>query len=100
MGLDVNAMPRQFYPRERTGNHCIGGWIGPRAGLDWCGKSLLPPGFDPRSESLHQLRYPEPQQGLEKLHIFHKMETRQVITRSAMCALNFSYSLYLQSSVN
>jgi hypothetical protein len=28
-----------LYPRERPGTHCIGGWVGPRAGLDWCGKS-------------------------------------------------------------
>jgi hypothetical protein len=28
---------------------CIGGWVGPRAGLDGCGKSRPPPGFDPRT---------------------------------------------------
>ena len=26
--------PGRFTPRERTGTHCIGGWVGPRAGLD------------------------------------------------------------------
>jgi hypothetical protein len=26
-------------PPERLGTHCIGGWVGPRAGLDGCGKS-------------------------------------------------------------
>jgi hypothetical protein len=27
--------PGRFNPRERTpGSHCIGGWVGPRAGLD------------------------------------------------------------------
>jgi hypothetical protein len=36
-----------FYPRERPGTHCTGGWVGPRAGLDRCGKSRLPPGYDP-----------------------------------------------------
>ena len=25
------------------------GWVGPRAGLDRCGKSRPPPGFDPRT---------------------------------------------------
>ena len=25
--------------QERHGTHCIGGWVGPRAGLDVCGKS-------------------------------------------------------------
>jgi hypothetical protein len=23
---------------ERPCTYCIGGWVGPRAGLDWCGK--------------------------------------------------------------
>ena len=31
---------------KRLGTHCVGGWVGPRAGLDGCGKSRLPPGFD------------------------------------------------------
>jgi hypothetical protein len=30
----VNATPRSLYPRERPGTHCIGGWEGPRPGLD------------------------------------------------------------------
>jgi hypothetical protein len=29
-------MPRSLYPRERSGTHGIGGWVDPRAGLDWC----------------------------------------------------------------
>jgi len=45
----VNATPRPFYPRERAGTHSIGGWVGCRAGLDGCGKSRPPPGFDPRT---------------------------------------------------
>ena len=39
MGWVVNATPRPLYPQERPGTHCIGGWVGPRAGLDGCGKS-------------------------------------------------------------
>ena len=35
----VNATPWLFYPRERQGIHCIGGWVGPRAGVDGRGKS-------------------------------------------------------------
>ena len=35
----VKAIPRPLYPRDRPGTHCIGGWVGPRAGLDRCGKS-------------------------------------------------------------
>jgi hypothetical protein len=34
----VNARPRSLYPRERPGTYCIGGWVGPRAGLDGYGK--------------------------------------------------------------
>jgi len=38
-GWVVNAMPWSLYPWDRPGTHCIGGWVGPRAGLDGCGKS-------------------------------------------------------------
>jgi len=46
-----------LYPRERAGIHCIGGWAGPRAGLDRCGKYRPPPGFDPRTVQLVASRY-------------------------------------------
>jgi len=39
MGCVVNATPRPLYPRKRPGTHCVGGWVGSRAGLDACGKS-------------------------------------------------------------
>jgi len=39
MGWVVNATTRPLYPQERPGTHCIGGWVGRRAGLDGCGKS-------------------------------------------------------------
>jgi len=39
--------PAALYPRERPGTHCTGGWVGPRAGLDRCGKSRPPTGFNP-----------------------------------------------------
>jgi hypothetical protein len=32
-------------PGERPCTHCTGGWVGPRAGLDVCGKSRLPTGI-------------------------------------------------------
>jgi len=31
--------PAAIYPQERPGTNCTGGWVGPRAGLDGCGKS-------------------------------------------------------------
>ena len=39
MGWVVSIKPRPIYPRERPGTHCTGGWVGPRTGLDGCGKS-------------------------------------------------------------
>jgi hypothetical protein len=61
-GWVVDAAPRPLYPRKRPGTHCIGGWVGPRAGLDGCGKSY-PYGIrssdrPARCESLYRLSYP------------------------------------------
>jgi hypothetical protein len=47
MGRVAKATPRLLYPRERPCTNYIGGWVGPRVGLVGCGKSRLPPGFDP-----------------------------------------------------
>ena len=52
MGWVVNTTPRPLYPRKRPGTHCIGGWVGSRAGLDvfWTGaENIALPGFDPRT---------------------------------------------------
>ena len=47
-----------LYPRERPGTHCTGGWVGPRAGLDSCGKSRPHRDSIPaRSQSLYRLSY-------------------------------------------
>jgi hypothetical protein len=39
------------FPQERSGSYCVGGWVGPKAILEGCGKSPPPPprGFDPRT---------------------------------------------------
>jgi hypothetical protein len=42
------SRPGRLYPRGRPGTHCTGRWVGPRTGLDKCGKSR-PTGFDPRT---------------------------------------------------
>ena len=34
--------------QAKTGIDCIGSWVGPRAGLDGCGKCRPPPGLDHR----------------------------------------------------
>jgi hypothetical protein len=41
--------PFALPPGKRPGTYCIGGWVGPRAGLDVGRKSRPPPGFDPRT---------------------------------------------------
>jgi hypothetical protein len=57
MGWVVNVTPRPICPQERSGTHCIGGWVGPRADLVGCGKSRPPMGFDPRTVQPVASRY-------------------------------------------
>ena len=49
--------PIDLPPRERPGTQCIGCWVGPRAGLDGCGKPRPPLGFDPETIQLTASRY-------------------------------------------
>jgi hypothetical protein len=46
--------PAALYPRERPGTYCTGDWVGPRAGLDRCGKSR------PHRDSIPGPSSPEP----------------------------------------
>jgi len=46
-----------LHPGKRHVTHCIGGLVGPRAGLDECGKFRPPPGFDPRTVQAVASRY-------------------------------------------
>jgi hypothetical protein len=61
-GVWSASRPGRLYPRERPGTDCTGGWVGPGAGLHWCGKSrptgIRSPDLPARSESLYRLRYP------------------------------------------
>jgi len=55
----VSVTPRPLFT---PGTHCTGGWMGPRAGLDKCGKSRPPtairsPDRPARSQSLYRLRH-------------------------------------------
>jgi hypothetical protein len=43
MGWVVNATPWPLYTWERPVTHCIGGWVGPKAGLSPLSR------FDPRT---------------------------------------------------
>ena len=54
--------PAALPPGKRHGTHFIGGWVGPRAGLDGCGKFRPPTGIrsldrSARSKSLYALNY-------------------------------------------
>jgi hypothetical protein len=64
MGLGDQRHAPAAFRQERPGTHCIGGWVGPMAGLDGCGKSrptgIRSPDHPARSESLYRLRYPDP----------------------------------------
>ena len=42
--------PAALPPGKRPGTHFIGCWVSPRAGLDGCGKSRPPLGFDPQTQ--------------------------------------------------
>ena len=45
-GEGLASRPGGFSSRERIGTHCTGGWVGPRVGLDRCGK------YRPHRESI------------------------------------------------
>jgi len=50
-------------PRKKPGTHCIGGWVGLRAGLDRSGNlastGIRSPERPAHRQSLYRLRYPE-----------------------------------------
>jgi hypothetical protein len=56
--------PAAVPPGKRPGNHCIGAWVGSRAGLKRCGKSRpyrdSIPDSPARRQSLYRLSYPGP----------------------------------------
>ena len=60
---EVSVTPRPLFTTGKDpGTHCTGGWVGPRAGLDRCGKSRLHrdsiPNRPAHSQSLYRLSYP------------------------------------------
>jgi len=62
MGWVVNNTPPTALPPGKTPcTHCIGGLVGPMAGLDRCGKSSPQRESPALSESLYRLRYPGPE---------------------------------------
>jgi hypothetical protein len=67
--------------RKRPGTHCVGGWVNPRAGLDRCGKSRPPPGFDPRTVQPVASRYTD---CVISDHLMHYTLCYLEITRQAV----------------
>jgi hypothetical protein len=49
--------PAALPPEKRPGTHYTGGWVGPRAGLDGCGKSRPHRGFFLFSFTLYFIRF-------------------------------------------
>jgi len=49
--------PAALPPGKRPHAHCIGGWVSPKPGLNRCGKSRPPPGFDSRTVQPVASRY-------------------------------------------
>jgi hypothetical protein len=56
MGGQCKA-PATLSPGNKPGTHCIGGRVGPRAGLDRFEKFSPPPGFDLRTVKTVASRY-------------------------------------------
>jgi len=57
---------------KRPGTHCTGGWVGPRAYLDNCGKSptgICFPDRSARNDSQYRIRYPGPRSLSKQLYI-------------------------------
>ena len=77
----VNGTHRPLYSRERPGTHRMGGWVGPRAGLDGCRKSRPPPGFRSPDHPAHS-------ESLYRLSLRHER-----ITKLTYAALKFQTSL-------
>ena len=63
VGVQRHA-PATLPSRKRPGTHCTEGWVGPRAGLDGCGKyrpiGIRSPDRPAPSKSLYRLSYPGP----------------------------------------
>ena len=81
-GWVVSTTPRPLYLRERPGTHCTGGCVCPRTGLDGCGKSRPPPGFDARTIQPVASRYNNKH---TRCNLFHYLK----------CVTTFSQQKYI-----
>jgi hypothetical protein len=90
-------------PRERPGTHCTGSWVGPRAGLDRCGKfastGIRSPDRPSRNQSLYRLRYPahsllarRAKLNLEnQILVLHRKPNRNLVPEEQQDSLENSY---------
>jgi hypothetical protein len=58
MGWMIKVTLRSLYPQDRPGTRCAGGWVGPRTGLDGCGKSRPHRELNPGPPSRKQVAVP------------------------------------------
>ena len=91
-------------PQGRTGTHCTGSWVFPRAGLDRCGKTSPQPGFDPRAVPRVPSRYTDWAIAARDSHNnqhrtgYWGVGTGWVLSRQSELQSDHSPPLYLPSS--
>jgi hypothetical protein len=93
-----NVAPRPLYPRENPSTHCIGVWVGPRAGLNGCGKSRHLPGFDPRTFQPVASCYNDWAISAQKIHTGDHSNMHVVVLKSL--ASYSSHYIYLKKPYN
>jgi len=108
MGVDGlrHATPRPLYSGVKPGNHCIGGRVSPRTGLEGCGKSrphrdLIPGLPSPKQIASHINHNSFINKGMDSaqpefikvIQIFeHLSVVRHVLTHSLSCAHMHTHS--------
>ena len=88
MGEDVNAKPRPLHPWEGVNAHCIGGWVGPRDGLDGCGKSHHCQDLIPELPSPYQV--PIPTMLLQSTATLNKIHQKKSDNEALGCIFLYS----------
>jgi hypothetical protein len=87
---ESSSCPGRSLPPGKTLPHFTGGWVGPRVGLDGCGKSLPNGSWFPdrpaRSQSLYRLRYPAVRNKIHSLKHSNTNWTGYTLLRN--CLLN------------
>jgi hypothetical protein len=103
MGWVVRTTPRPLHPRERSGTHCTGGWVGPRAGLNVCEKyrftGIRSPDRLARCQSLYRLSCPAhainilPEDNNIRMSLLRNINVSSVLCVYARTTLSSMHSL-------